>query len=231
VFWSLDKLVIVVALAACFIRVGNLMNSEIVGVRSSDTSGLFYENKASEMIGGFFSIDKNQIEFINTENDTLIDGVIYPEMLVSIPLGLNKMNPAYASAFSNAFLFHEINKDADFFSGRFSNNFTISSKNELLMPIYIIPRIPTQLWEAISYLFIFIFLFWAYWKKKWDSYQGRLFGIFMVLLFTARFFIEFYKEHQTLADSSSLTMGQYLSIPLVIIGLFFCFKSKQIDTN
>ena len=231
VFWSLDKLVVVVALAACFIRVGNLMNSEIVGVRSTDQSGLFYENKASEIIGGFFSIDKDEVEFINTENDTLIDGVNYPQLLVSVPLGMNKMNPAYSTAFSNAFLFKEAKEDADFFSGSFSNNYKISSKNELLMPVYIIPRIPTQLWEAISYLIIFLFLFWGYWKRNWYLYEGRLFGIFLVFLFTARYFIEFYKEHQTLADSSSLTMGQYLSIPLVLIGLFFWIKSKRIDTN
>ena len=43
--WSLDKLVIAVALAAGFIRIGNLMNSEIVGIRTNNELSLFYEYK------------------------------------------------------------------------------------------------------------------------------------------------------------------------------------------
>ena len=75
---------------------------------------------------------------------------------------MNKMNPAYSTAFSNAFLFIEAKEDADFFSGSFSNNYKISSKNELLMPVYVIPRIPTQLWEAISYFIILYFIILNY---------------------------------------------------------------------
>ena len=101
----------------------------------------------------------------------------------------------------------------------------------MVLPIYIITRIPTQLYEAISYWIIFSFLFWSYWKKKWHLYRGRLFGIFLTLLFVARFFVEFFKEHQALSNSSALTMGQYLSIPLVLVGIIFWIKSKKIDTD
>ena len=87
--------------------------------------------------------------------------------------------------------------------------------------IGIIPRIPTQLIEAGCYLILFIFLFWGYWKKKWHERQGLLFGIFLAFLFGARFIIEFFKEHQTLQDESLLNMGQWLSIPAIIIGLVF----------
>ena len=229
--WSLDKLVIAVALAAGFIRIGNLMNSEIVGQRTSDKSGFFYENKSANAIGGFFSLDQSKVDFIRTENDTLIDGVVYPMVFVSIPLGSNPMNPAYANAFASSFAFENILEDADFFSGKFSENYQLTSSNDLMMPIYIIPRLPTQLWEAISYWLIFIFLFWGYWKQKWYFYEGRLFGSFLVLLFCARLIIEFYKEHQTLADSSLLSMGQYLSIPLIVVGLYFAIKAKKIDFN
>ena len=229
--WSLDKLVIAVALAAGFIRVGNLMNSEIVGHRTTDKSGIFYQNKSANLIGGFFSLDKNKVSFIESEKDTIIEDITYPHVFVKIPLGTSSMNPAYASAFANRFSLQNIDTDADFFSGDFSKNYRLSTTNELIMPIYIIPRIPTQLWEAISYWLIFSLLFWGYWRKNWYLFEGRLFGIFFTLLFASRFVIEFFKEHQTLANSSSFTMGQYLSIPLVIIGLYFIIKSKAVDKN
>ena len=103
--WSLDKLVIAVALAAGFIRVGNLMNSEIVGIQTNSETSLFYEYKAKGQISVFFNIDKEKIQFVETKKDTLIDGVFYPKKLVSVPLGLKKMNPYFAEAFSDAFSF------------------------------------------------------------------------------------------------------------------------------
>ena len=229
--WTLDKLVIAVALAAGFIRLGNLMNSEIVGLRSSDQSGIFYEHNVKNQIASFFSVNRDKVHLDQTLDDTLINNITYPQMKVKIPLGDNKMTSFYAEAFSNAFDFNIINSNGDFFSSGDKNNFATSNLNELVLPIYIIPRIPTQLYEALSYSAIFCFLFWGYWKRNWYLYQGKLFGSFLTLLFTARFFVEFLKEHQTLSNSSSLTMGQYLSIPLVLIGLFFWIKAKKVDSN
>ena len=229
--WTLDKLVIAVALASGFIRIGNLMNSEIVGIKTNNEMGLFYEFKAKNQISGFFNIDKEKIKFEKTNSDTLIDKIYFPKISVTIPLGNQKMNPYYCEAFSNAFDYGSIDSDADFFSSSNKNDFSISSLNEMVLPIYIIPRIPTQLYEAISYWIIFSFLFWAYWKKKWHLYRGRLFGIFLTLHFVARFFVEFFKEHQALSNSSVLTMGQLLSIPLVLVGIIFWIKSKRIDTD
>ena len=229
--WSLDKLVIAVALAAGFIRVGNLMNSEIVGIKTNSETSLFYEYKAKGQISVFFNIDKEKIQFVETKKDTLIDGVFYPKKLVSVPLGPKKMNPYFAEAFSDAFSFKVQSTDADFFSSNNSKDFSLTASNEMVLPIFIIRRIPTQIYEAISYWMIFIFLFWGYWKKKWYLYQGRLFGIFLTLLFASRFFVEFFKEHQALSNNSFLTMGQYLSVPLVIVGLLFWIKSSKIDTD
>ena len=229
--WSLDRLVIAVALAAGFIRIGNLMNSEIVGIKTNNEMGLFYEFKAKSQISGFFNIDKEKIKFDKTNSDTLIDNIYFPKIKVSIPLGNQKMNPYYSQAFSNAFDYKSIETDADFFSSSKKDDFSTTSLNEMVLPIYIIPRVPTQLYEAISYWIIFLFLFWAYWKKKWHLHSGRLFGIFLTLHFVARFFVEFFKEHQALSNSSALTMGQYLSIPLVFVGIVFWIKSKKIDTD
>jgi prolipoprotein diacylglyceryltransferase len=226
----MDKLVVAVALAAGFIRVGNLMNSEIVGVRTESESGFFYEYKAKNQIASFFSVESEKIHLNKTSLDTTINDIKYSQLKVSVPLGNKKMNPYYCEAFSNAFNFKSIDSDADFFSSIDKNDFVVSSTNELILPIYIIPRIPTQLYEAISYWLIFCFLFWGYWKRDWHLYSGKLFGAFLTLLFASRFFVEFFKEHQTLENSSLLTMGQYLSIPLVGVGLYYWIKSKRIDT-
>ena len=233
--WSLDKLVIAVALASGFIRMGNLMNSEIVGQKTESDLAIFYENKAQYQISSFFGVNQDDISFVTTQDDTLINDFRYPKALLSFPLNANpkisEIAENYANAFASSFPLEKVDKEADFFSGDFSKNYQLSKLNELRIPIYIIPRVPTQLYEALSYWMIFLVLFWGYWKQKWYLYEGRLFGVFLVLLFTSRFVVEFFKEHQTLADSSALTMGQYLSIPLVLLGLYFWIKSKRIDTN
>jgi prolipoprotein diacylglyceryl transferase len=149
--WTMDKLVVAVALAAGFIRVGNLMNSEIVGVRTESESGFFYEYKAKNQIASFFSVESEKIHLNKTSLDTTINDIKYSQLKVSVPLGNKKMNPYYCEAFSNAFNFKSIDSDADFFSSIDKNDFVVSSTNELILPIYIIPRIPTQLYEAISY--------------------------------------------------------------------------------
>lgn len=92
-----------------------------------------------------------------------------------------------------------------------------------------IPRHPAQLYEALMYLAIFALLWWLFFKKKAYTRSGLIFGVFFTLLWTARFFIEFVKEHQAqgISDESVLNMGQWLSIPGVIIGLFFVIRSMR----
>lgn len=95
-----------------------------------------------------------------------------------------------------------------------------------------IPRHPAQLYEAICYLCIFILLYQLYRKFNWGNYAGRLFGMFLATLFTARFFIEFVKENQVAFENQlTLNMGQYLSIPLVIIGVLFVVLAKPLKKN
>lgn len=88
-------------------------------------------------------------------------------------------------------------------------------------------RYPTQLFEAISYLFIFAVIFYLFWKTNSGSIRGFLTGVFFTLLFGVRFLVEFVKENQDGVDQKleSLNMGQYLSIPLVLIGLYLVFRN------
>jgi phosphatidylglycerol---prolipoprotein diacylglyceryl transferase len=129
--WILDRIVIVVALAGFFIRMGNLMNSEIYGVETT------------------------------------------------LPWG---------------FVF-------------LRNGETV-------------PKHPTQIYEALAYLLIFVLLLRLYWRKKGEFISGLLFSLFLILVFTFRFFVEFVKEDQVSFESGmKLNMGQLLSIPFVLFGI------------
>ncbi|MDR1501364.1 MAG: prolipoprotein diacylglyceryl transferase [Prevotella sp.] len=81
-------------------------------------------------------------------------------------------------------------------------------------------RHPAQLYEAIAYLAIFIVLYYLYTRKQENFQAGFLFGLALILIFSFRFFVEFYKEAQEDFESGMLfDMGQYLSIPFFIGGI------------
>lgn len=146
IFWILDRAVVPIALAGFFIRMGNLMNSEIIGLPTT-------------MPWGF--------RFVNAS------GIADPAT----------------------------------------------------------PRHPAQLYEAICYLISFAILMYLYWRTNVKQKQGFIFGIFLILIFTARFVIEFVKENQEpWEDEMVLNMGQWLSIPFVLAGLFILWYSgKHLD--
>jgi prolipoprotein diacylglyceryl transferase len=138
--WIMDRIVITVALAGFFIRMGNLFNSEIIGKPTNANWGFV-----------FASIDN-------------------------------------------------------------------------------VPRHPAQLYEAIAYLIIFFFIFAIYFKTDGKFKEGLIFGLFLILIFTFRFFVEFLKENQSLFEEKMfLNMGQLLSIPFVLFGIYLLFrKSKKV---
>ena len=87
---------------------------------------------------------------------------------------------------------------------------------------------PAQLYEGISYIIMFGILYFIYWKTDKKSKPGFLFGVFLVLLWGIRFLIEFVKERQNELDESfTLAIGQMLSIPFIIIGLYFMFRKTK----
>ena len=84
----------------------------------------------------------------------------------------------------------------------------------------LLPRHPTQIYEAFAYLLIFLVLLWIYSTQKEKRKNGFIFGLFLVLLFVARFLIEFFKINQVDFESGMIiNMGQLLSIPFVLVGL------------
>lgn len=82
------------------------------------------------------------------------------------------------------------------------------------------PKHPTQIYEGLAYLLIFFLLYRIYWSKRGEHLQGLLISLLLILVFTARFFIEFLKEDQVPFEASmKLNMGQLLSIPFVLLGI------------
>lgn len=142
-FWILDRIVAPIAIAGCCIRLGNLVNHEIIGI-------------PTDLPWGF--------RFLNEEDKYLINGE----------------------------------------------------------HVY---RHPAQLYEALCYLLTFGVLMRMYWKTKAKELPGRIFGAFMVLIWSARFFIEFIKEGQNQNDAEwFLKTGQLLSIPFILIGIYLLVR-------
>jgi len=174
--WILDRIVIPVAFGAIFVRLGNLMNSEIIGkVTNSDY--------------GFRFIRR-----------------FYRPYEAAQATGINDANNAY----------HAI-----------ANNPKFASLLEAV-PL----RHPAQLYESICYVFVFAILYFTYWKTNKKDKPFYIFGLFLVLLWTVRFFVEFYKKSQggfedSLGSIAELSTGQWLSIPFIIIGLYCMFRPYQ----
>lgn len=92
-----------------------------------------------------------------------------------------------------------------------------------------IPKHPTQIYEALAYLFIFFVLYWLHFKKNYAFKKpGAQFGVFLILLFMARFLIEFIKNDQVgFEQGMVLNMGQLLSVPFILMGVGFIIYANK----
>jgi prolipoprotein diacylglyceryl transferase len=90
-------------------------------------------------------------------------------------------------------------------------------------------RHPAQLYEAFGYVIVFAVLFFLYWRTNARERRGFLFGLFLVLLWTVRFIVEYVKESQGgfEKDLGLLSTGQWLSIPFILVGLYFIFFAEK----
>jgi prolipoprotein diacylglyceryl transferase len=91
----------------------------------------------------------------------------------------------------------------------------------------LVPRHPSQLYEAVWYLVVFVVLFRMWNSTKVRTPHGRLLGVFLIMVFGGRFAVEMLKENQVgFEDSLALNMGQILSIPAVLGGLFLLLRHR-----
>lgn len=144
----------------------------------------------------------------------ILDKVVVPTALAGcfIRLG-NLMNSEIVGKPANvawAFIFTRLQNDPDL-------------ENPLA------PRHPVQLYESLSYLAIFFILYYVYWRTNKREKPGYIFGLFLALVFGVRIVWEYLKESQGGIESAFgniMSTGQLLSVPFVLIGLYFMFRKS-----
>jgi phosphatidylglycerol:prolipoprotein diacylglycerol transferase len=224
--WTMDMVVIVTALAGSFIRMGNLMNSEIYGNPTKSNYGFVFTHDLTRVLTEKYK------DFIADISYEKVDTLQLNE-LQGVPLQINiefsrKVKDENKVRQFGDYLLKEDLARYDYDNNVFllrgdSLNYKVENRGKRLWlsaQIGGMPRHPSQLYEAASYLFIFLLLLYIFYAYEKRLKNGFIFGIFLFLVFGARFFIEFLKANQeSFEDSMSLNMGQLLSIPFVIIGL------------
>jgi prolipoprotein diacylglyceryl transferase len=90
-------------------------------------------------------------------------------------------------------------------------------------------RHPAQLYEAVCYIFVFAIIYYMYWKTPARKHHGLIFGVFLVLLWTVRFVVEYVKESQGGIEENLhlFSTGQWLSIPFILAGIYLIFTAKK----
>lgn len=186
--WTLDRIVLVVAVGGALIRLGNLMNSEIVG-RPTDAPWAFVFPRDTEHLVQVQPGQPAPAGAVLVQRQRAADGSISVQ---TMPAGD-----------------------------------TVAPGSEIA-----VPRHPTQIYESLFCVFLFVLLYSMWNRTKERTPRGQLFGLFVVLLFSFRFFVEFLKEEQVdFEKGMSLNMGQLLSIPLVFIGLYVLWRAGKNPQN
>jgi len=230
--WTLDRMVIVVALAAGFIRMGNWFNSEIYGAPANSAFETIFVEDGAQAIQRGFAGQVKSIGFERTGNTLQTDTLALREL--DLRISFHQSNAAQTEQYANTYLPQIVrmqrpdNRNLWILDGTVAEVYEGTDGWEASVKVYGIPRYPTQLFEAGAYWIIFIILALLYLKRAAGTKPGFLFGLFLTLVFGFRFFIEYLKEIQVdFEHSMSLNMGQWLSIPLVAFGLFLIFKAQK----
>lgn len=233
-----DRIVILVALTGALIRFGNFFNSEIIGKPTDSAVGVVFVNSLTE------AIKERQ------EKNEIIESIVYKEN-DSLPKGSNGRTPLSIYVFFKpgvsqadaeqimdyaegiAYRFDE------FFDGSSDFHHQIATQKDgnlaARLNLVGIARHPAQLYESISCVFLFVLLFLIWNKYKNNLPPGLLFGIFLIVCFGLRFLYEYLKEPQVAFENDlPLFMGQILSIPLFLAGIFvvwYALKNKPVQNS
>ena len=93
------------------------------------------------------------------------------------------------------------------------------------------PRHPSQLYEAgLEGIVLFLLLFLLFWWTRARYKPGLLAGVFALGYGLSRFFVEYFREPDAhlmwLAEQTGLSMGQWLTVPMILIGLYLIVTSR-----
>ncbi|MBC7922661.1 MAG: prolipoprotein diacylglyceryl transferase [Ferruginibacter sp.] len=235
--WVTDRMVVTVALAGCCIRLGNLMNSEIIGKPSDVPWAFVFARSANDALTTDFGGQLEATQIRQTGQDTTVGGVPYTRLAfqtefqpaVDEATANDLVQRAFPAVLGETSRFREVNEHIRLVSGAYAP--TVARKGDHFVATFYAygkPRHPAQLYEAMSCLVLF-FLLYRFWsQRKENTPEGSITGLFMVGIFTLRFFYEFLKEPQVDFEREMvLNMGQWLSIPAVIFGLTLLVLSRR----
>lgn len=231
--WTLDRLLIVVALAGCMIRLGNLANSEIYGHQTDSSIGFVHVHDSyfgrfiqNEKIAKFvddYTIEKED-KINDKEEATLLftynkyikneeDAKNISEYNIRPLLNYREANDGSAP---NLYMLKEAKINITQEDGLYKASF----------PIIVVPKHPTHIYEATCYLLSFFLLMFIY-ERGGLKRHGLIFGVFLICIFGSRFFIEMIKENQVNAEVGKLlNNGQKLSIPFIIAGIYYIIRAS-----
>lgn len=233
--WMLDRIIIIVCIIGAMVRIGNLMNSEIIGAPTNNTSGFLFVNSIDKYI-----TQKNkevilESGFEQLGQDTVVDGTRYTKLELHFDFKpqynadyiTQNLNATFPSVIEN----HKSMKgNLKMFNDPVVEVTRNKGYNRATMQIFAIPRYPTQLFESFFCVLLFIVYLTIYIKKRNTMIGGIFFSTFLIALFTFRFFVEFFKKEQVDFESGMLfNMGQILSLPFIIggIALLIVFMKRK----
>ncbi len=228
--WILDRIVIVVALGGAFIRMGNLMNAEIVGKPTDVPWAFVFTHPIRQAIEASQPEGVRSLSFHKTGKAFTTEGGD-PRVLVQADLQAPGVDPQTLTGYGERQLPTAImSYDEAHMHAHPEDAETVArlEGDTLKVDIPAVPRHPAQLYEALSCVAIFLALYATWARRKAALPEGRLFGWFVVGVFGLRFVYEFLKEPQVDFETElPYNMGQFLSIPLVIIGLYVLLRSYR----
>lgn len=227
--WVVDRIVITVALAGAFIRLGNFVNSEIVGKPTESEYGVVFGRVAEELFEkSNFGIESAEASKGNGES--LEPGMVPVDLKIvfeNVRLEEQDARRIIENNIKNSLINNSSIRE-HYAQPEGPISYDLSYEERKIVAVihtYGISRHPTQLYETATCLILF-FILLALWNKyKEDLPDGLLLGIFLVWIFGLRWFHELFKENQVaFEDDMTFNMGQLLSIPLVLLGVFLILR-------
>lgn len=226
--WVADHMMIVVALAGCLIRVGNFMNSEIIGQPTHNQHGILFARDATHRLQTMSNAIDN-VKVTKGNNQVPNNGKYQPVTL-TIAFKHGGFEDKAIRKFLEHSVKHFLTEDAyttqHIHEPRNSPLQYTLSKNRKGAPLAHIatlgiPRHPAQLYEAFSCFILFLLLLHRWKIKKSKLRPGAIFGLFLTFVFGFRIVYEFFKESNIIGETllGPLRTPQILSFPLFVAGI------------
>lgn len=228
--WILDRIVITVALATAFIRLGNFVNSEIIGKPTGSDYGVVFARAAEEIIEDA-DLGVESAEASKSNSDERLEPGVVPVDL-TIVFENRQLSEADARQVAETRIksiltgYNSILEHYKEPNGPLNYEYKlIDRKPALIVHTWGIVRHPAQLYESGTLLVLFFILLGIWMKYKERTPEGLLLGIFLVWAFALRWFHETFKENQVAFENDmTYNMGQLLSIPLLALGVFILIR-------